>query len=99
MMWGVTCGNNTQKQWYLGFYIIDSDHTNNSVRINHLTREVGNRSVNWVAPNSPDKFQDVLPEQIIPVDVSGQWDFIGRVPHYKLDNVREITTVFSDIFQ
>ena len=43
-------------------FYIDSDHTTNTMKINHLTREVGNRSLNWIAPTSPD-IQDVLPEQ------------------------------------
>ena len=72
------------------------DSGDGSIRINHLQCDVKDLNIAWVAPRADD-IQDVLPEQIIPVEVVGKWAFYEhRVPNFVINNVGEIEAIVKD---
>ena len=61
-----------------------------SFRVDHLGR-TGTGSETWQRPSGPD---DIIEQQIVPVTVSGAWDFSRRKPCYILSNAPEIEDMF-----
>ena len=44
-----------------------------------------------------DDIQDVTDVQVLPVNVSGEWDFSMEVPLYIFKNATEIYKIFGEI--
>lgn len=94
VMWDLTMRKKSQREWFIGFYLdMNSDGT---FRVNHLIRE-GDKDSTWLAPIHSD-IQDVCQEQVVPVEVVGEWNYNGRTPKFILSNMNDIKTVFNDIF-
>ena len=48
-------------------------------------------------PDGPDDIQNTMAQQILPIKVQGQWDFITiRKPIYVSENSQEIDTLFAE---
>ena len=71
-------------------------NSDGTFRVNHLVRE-GVKDSTWLAPVHSD-IQDVCHDQVVPVEVMGNWDYSGRTPKFILSNMNDIKTVFTDIF-
>ena len=94
VMWDLTMRKKSQREWFIGFYLdMNSDGT---FRVNHLIRK-GDKDSTWLAPIHSD-IQDVCQEQVVPVEVVGEWNYNGRTPKFILSNMNDIKTVFNDIF-
>ena len=51
----------------------------------------------WTRPDGPDDIQNTMAQQILPIKVQGEWDFItSRKPIYVLENAQEIDTLFAE---
>jgi hypothetical protein len=82
------------KRWYIGFYL--DDNGDGTFRVDHLMR-AGTGDDIWQRPPGTDDIQETIAQQIVPVTVSGTWNFSQRKPHYVLSNVIEIEDMFHEI--
>lgn len=83
-----------KKRWYIGFYL--DDNGDGTFRVDHLMR-AGTGDEIWQRPPGTDDIQDTIKQQIVPVAVSGTWDFSRRKPCYVLSNAPEIEDMFREI--
>ena len=84
------------RRWYIGFYIdTNGDET---FRVDHLDR-AGAGDKYWKRPTGYDDIQDTSEEQVVPVDVRGEWDFTAEKPRFIVFNDSEIQERFNEICQ
>ena len=83
------------KLCFIGFYVDDNEDS--TFRVSHLDRVETAKDV-WQRPSGADDIQDVTQAQIVPQDVSGNWDFSNlRKPQFILSNAAEIEATFLSI--
>ena len=81
--------------WAVGFFMCDVE--DEFIKVDHLELKAGHRNdkMKWIRPLNDD-MQIVNPIQILPCEVSGEWDFkSARQPVYILNNVDVIESVFK----
>ena len=94
VMWDESDSFEIKKQWCVGFYLDKS--SDSAFCFDHITRVKNNENdLIWAKPRIPD-FQDVQEEQILPIDVCGYWDLLGR--KFIMTNIEEIRSVFREIY-
>ena len=72
------------------------DNDDGTFRGDHLIR-AGNGDKIWHRPPGCDDIQDTTEQQIVPVAVSGTWDFSKRKPSFVIDNSKDIEETFNQI--
>ena len=82
------------KRWYIGFYLDDNE--DGTFRVDHLIC-AGTEDEIWHRPPGSDDIQDTIEQQIVPVTVSGTWDFSKRKPSFLIYNANEIRDTPSKI--
>ena len=81
--------------WAVGFFMCDVE--DEFIKVDHLELKAGHRNdkMKWIRPLNDD-IQIVNPIQVLPCEVSGEWDFkSARQPVYILNNVDVIESVFK----
>ena len=79
--------------WFINFYV---DHNyDGTFKVDHLKRPNAGDNI-WVRPID-DNIKDVTDVQVLPVNVSGEWDFSMEVPQYIIKNATEIHKIFVEI--
>ena len=90
-----------RKEWYIGFFLDKNE--DGTYRIDHLQRKIDKSSLDWVRPSGYDDIQDTEEVQILPVEISADWNFNSVKPEYVLNNLIEIQKTFdlivSELFQ
>ena len=64
--------------------------------MDHLKRS-GAGDKYWVRPTGVDDIQDIVEEQVVPIDVSGDWDFTTETPRFIVFNHADIQERFNEI--
>ena len=59
---------------------------------------MGSKNEEWERPTGADDIQDVFEEQIVPIAVTGDWDYSGEKPRYILTNHIDIEKTFKSIY-
>ena len=67
------------------------------MRIDHLTMQTDGSKEKWMRPKHDD-IQDVFEQQIIPCDVSGEWEITSRTAVFIVQNYVEIEKHFQELF-
>ena len=92
IIWDKAIGN---RYWCIGFVTGTDD---GKICIDHLQPSSQDKSLTkWIRPQIDD-VQDVILDQIIPVDIDGQWDLQKRQPTFILRNRDSIVTIFEENF-
>ena len=87
---------NGRCSWYIGFYW--GKNPDGTMRVNHLERN-GKRHNYWKRERTDkDDIQDVHEEQILPIEVDGDWFFGKEVPLYVVENWVDIQATFEKHF-
>ena len=75
-------------EWYLGFFLDTID--NKTIRVDHL--ESSKNKVNWIQP-AMDDIQEVKADQILSIEVKGDWDFTKKQCAYRVNNYEDIDSM------
>ena len=80
-------------RWFIGFLLeVKAD----SVKMEHLVLSTSNSNAHWQYP-SIDDIQVADLEQILPIDVIGDWDYSNtRKSVFIVDNAEAISLCFQD---
>ena len=80
--------------WYIG-YITKVDHVKGKYSVDHLHRCSIKQNKFWQYPSKPDDKQTVFPEQILDVEVKGEWTLEERNNRFMVANEKEIAYEFG----
>ena len=86
---------NGDRYWCIGFVMGIDD---GKIHIDHQQPSSQHKSLTKLIRPQTDDVQDVILDQIIPVDIYGQWDLQKRQPTFILRNRDSIVTIFEENF-